>query len=372
VAGLIALAMRASRSPVARPIAFGITWFLLALVPTSIMPLAEVTNDHRMFFPFVGLSLAVVWGLRLALFRKTAGLTVNQSWNRFARVGMVLVLIAAAAGTHARNRVWQTEESLWRDVAEKSPRNGRGLMNYGLVFLPRGDYATALMWFERARVYTPNYWSLEVNLGVANGGLNRAVEAERHFLRAISLAPRLADPLFFYARWLRAVGRTNEAAGHLETALRLNRYSFDSRRLLMQVYSDLRNWQELDRLAAETLQLAPGDPDALRFAAAGANRANQLVAAEQVVRERPTPEAWLELSHMLYQFGRYSECISAANRALELRADYAEAYNNIAAAYNSMQRWDDGIQAASQAVRLKPDDQLARNNLQWALQRKAR
>src|SRR5581483_7904365 len=44
-----------------RPVAFGLVWFALALVPTSIVPLAEVANDHRMFFPFVGLSLAVCW-----------------------------------------------------------------------------------------------------------------------------------------------------------------------------------------------------------------------------------------------------------------------------------------------------------------------
>ena len=55
-----------------------------------------------------------------------------------------------------------------------------------------------------------------------------------------------------------------------------------------------------------------------------------------------------------------------AKKALALKPDYAEAYNNLAAGYNSMQMWDEGIQAATQAVRLKPDYQLARNNLLWA------
>ena len=48
--------------------------------------------------------------------------------------GAVLV----AAGTHERNRVWHDDESLWRDVVAKSPNNGRGLMNYGLIFMQRG------------------------------------------------------------------------------------------------------------------------------------------------------------------------------------------------------------------------------------------
>jgi protein O-mannosyl-transferase len=43
-----------------RPIAFGIFWFLGALAPTSLFVLSEVENDHRMFFPFVGLMFSVV------------------------------------------------------------------------------------------------------------------------------------------------------------------------------------------------------------------------------------------------------------------------------------------------------------------------
>lgn len=55
-----------SKTPSSRPIAFGIAWFALALLPaSSIFPLAEVTNDHRPFFAYIGLSLAVVWGLAL-------------------------------------------------------------------------------------------------------------------------------------------------------------------------------------------------------------------------------------------------------------------------------------------------------------------
>lgn len=40
-------------------VSFGLYWFILTLLPTALTPLAEVENDHRMFLPFVGLSLAV-------------------------------------------------------------------------------------------------------------------------------------------------------------------------------------------------------------------------------------------------------------------------------------------------------------------------
>jgi protein O-mannosyl-transferase len=56
---LIVGTWRFSHRDATRPLAFGTIWFVVALLPTSLTPLAEVANDHRMFFPFVGLSLAV-------------------------------------------------------------------------------------------------------------------------------------------------------------------------------------------------------------------------------------------------------------------------------------------------------------------------
>jgi protein O-mannosyl-transferase len=338
VAALLAAAWRASRTREGRPAAFGILWFLLALVPTSAMPLAEVANDHRMFFAFPGLALAVFWTLRLGLFRETARLTVNRGWVRAAAAGMALALVAAAAGTRERNAVWRTEESLWRDVTVKSPRNGRGLMNYGLVFMGRGQYTTALDYFERALAYTPNYWTLETNIGIADGALGRAAEAERHFRRAMALAPEQSDPNYFYGRWLNAAGRTAESAAQLETAIRKNRLAFDARDLLRKVQS------------REGGQASAPDRTADRRA--------------------PTPESLLEQSDRYYRTGDYTACIAAAREAIALKPDFPEAYNNIAAGYNSLRMWDQGIQAAAEAVRLNPNYQLARNNLLWAMAQK--
>jgi tetratricopeptide (TPR) repeat protein len=367
VVGLLVAAWRTARSRETRPVAFGILWFLLALLPTSLMPLAEVTNDHRMFFPFVGLSLAVFWGLRLMLFPMTARLTTNGRLLRGSVLALALVLAAAAAGTRSRNEVWHSDETLWRDVSLKSPKNGRGLMNYGLVFMERGDYGAALSYFERAMAFTPNYWSLEVNLGVANAGLHADAEAERHFLRALALAPGLADPPYYYARWLSTRGRGGESAAQLAIALQINRLHFDSRHLLMQLYATQKNWAALDPLAEETLRLAPDDEIARRIMANRGNPERAEMAAMGVISGEPTPETYLDLSLREYQAGRFGDSIQAAQKALELRPDYAEAYNNISAAYNSMGKWDEGIQAAAEAVRIKPDYQLAKNNMLWAI-----
>jgi len=91
-----------------------------------------------------------------------------------------------------------------------------------------------------------------------------------------------------------------------------------------------------------------------------------------VQTQSETPEGFLSLSLSYYQAGRYEDCIIAAQQALHLNPNYAEAYNNIAAASNALGRFDDGIRAAQEAVRLKPDFELARNNLAWAQAQRAR
>jgi tetratricopeptide (TPR) repeat protein len=65
--------------------------------------------------------------------------------------------------------------------------------------------------------YTPNYPVLEVNMGIVNA-LNNASEAERHFIRAISLAPEDDQMHFYYGRWLFQIGRATQAIQQLQLA----------------------------------------------------------------------------------------------------------------------------------------------------------
>jgi tetratricopeptide (TPR) repeat protein len=84
-----------------------------------------------------------------------------------------------------------------------------------------------------------------------------------------------------------------------------------------------------------------------------------------------TAGQWLNLSRNLYQESKYLESIGAAQTALRVKPDYAEAYNNIGAAYAALRLWDPAIQADQQAIQLEPGMQLARNNLAWAVRQKA-
>lgn len=370
VAALLVVAFRTSRSRETRPIAFGILWFILALLPTSLMALSNVTNDHRMFFPFVGLALSVFWSLRLVLFRQTAQLTANPLWLRGTVAAAVVVLCVEAVGTYTRNTVWRTEESLWQDVTIKSPRNARGMMNYALSFLTRREYITAISYLERAEQLDPTYGPVEAHLGVALGGLERNDEAERHFQRALELAPNLAEPHIFYGRWLLEKDRLAESQAQLEAAVRTNRLSLPARELLMEVYKKEGNRQAFTQLQYDTVKVTFNEDVANRYMAELMERQKRALAARYP--DGLKPEELVNLSAKYCNSGNYEDCIGAAQKALDLRPGYAEAYNNIAAAYLQMKRWDEGIEAARLALQSKPNYDAAKSNLEWGLSHKTK
>jgi protein O-mannosyl-transferase len=363
VFGLILLAAWCSRRREWRPAAFGLWWFLLALLPTAIFPLSEVENDHRMYFPFVGVSLAVSWTAERWLYAK---LPRRRSVTRALSSVCLCLLAIAAWGTWQRNAVWRTEESLWYDVTRKSPRNGRGLMNYGLTQLARGDAARALDYFQRATAYTPNYPFLEINLGIAHGAVKQDEAAERHFARAIELAPGETRSHYYYARWLKQKGRWQESIPRLHQAVALNPSYLDARYLLIQIFFEHADWTDLKAAAEDTLQHFPADTTASSYLSAIPTEADGLREAEQVERPSFPPDAYLALSFSYYQSGRYQDCIAAAQQVLRLRPNDATAYNNIAAAYEALQMWDPAIEAARAALKIRPGFELARNNLAWA------
>jgi len=265
VAALLFFAIGAARKERLRPISFGILWFLIALLPTSLIPLAEVTNDHRVFFPYVGLVMAVSWTLALAMARWKESAPPGRAFSRWAAAGIAILLAAYAYGTHQRNTVWRSEETLWRDVARKSPENARGLMNYGLALMRKGDYRGAEKYFTDALMKSPSYSYLHVNMGVLKAATGEPGEAEGYFRNAIALGPGYPECYFHYAKFLKDGKRYDEATGNLQKAQKLAPAHLGARHLLMDIYFEQLRFGNLEELAVQTLLVAPTDPKALYY-----------------------------------------------------------------------------------------------------------
>jgi len=349
VAGLLFIlaalfvACRASFKQQNRPIAFGILWFFIALLPTStVIPFAEVLNDHRTFFPYIGLFIAAA-----CLFRNL--LTNYPSFQRgmgkwaFATAA-VLLLSFHAFGTYKRNKVWATDESLWKDATVKAPLNGRGWMNYGITLMGHGDYNGAMACFEKTTRLNPYYTYAFINIGIVKGQLGDPVNAESNFKRAMELGPLVPDVYIFYGRFLINQKRFADAKDILQKGLNIS-----------PQHSQLHLLMDQANAASNTYQV---------------NTATAIDKVSTDIKKAPTAEKYLDLSLQYYNAQQYEKCIEAAKQALLLKPGYDLAYNNICAAYNRLKQWDKAIEAGEQGIKLNPNNQLIKGNLEEAYKEK--
>lgn len=327
---LIWLAFKASSKPETRMVSFGLIWFFITLAPTSsIIPLAEVLNDHRAFIPYMGLTIAVVFGIHYVLIRYFS-VQIRQTGTRKLLWSLLfLVLAANAYGVHQRNKVWKDDRSLWKDVTEKSPGNGRGFMNYGLALMFRGEYAEAEENFLKAKALNPDYSLVYINLGILKNATGDPSSAEIYFQQALNTSTTGFQAHYYYGKFLSDRGRIEEAKAQLKQALMLYPGDYQSRQLL----DNLEN-------VAQTLLESPQNPS--------------------------TADDFLNLSLAMYHAEDFEACIEAAQKALEIQPDYPEAYNNIGIALVQLGRYEEGISAYRKALELRPGYQLVINNLAQA------
>ncbi|MBI3247714.1 MAG: tetratricopeptide repeat protein [Deltaproteobacteria bacterium] len=359
IAVLLRWLWKASLTAESRPVAFGLAWFFLGLLPaSSIFPLAEVSNDHRAFLAYIGFTLAVVWQTVLILTRWHE----TRPWLRpfvlpAVYVLAVLVLGGHASGTYLRNEVWLSEEALWADVAEKSPNNGRGLMNYGLTKMARGHYTEAKALFDRASVFTPYYPNLETNLGVVTDKLNDPVAAERHFKRALQLQPDYVGGQYFYARWLVEQGRAREAIPMLQRAITLSPALPTSRTLLMNLYAAQGADAELRQLVHDTLAITPTDVTALAYA----NGKPSLPLADADA----DAGRYYRQAVIFTNQERHLDAALLYRHALKLDPQSADTCNNLGWSLAKLGLYREAVPMLERALSLRPDFDLAQSNLAW-------
>ena len=340
VIGLVIAIFRTSAKQETRPVAFGLIWFAAALLPTSLAPFAEVTNDHRMYFPFIGLALSVVSYAGVLLQRYAANFK-GKNYLAYTLVFFLCVLGLNAYGIHQRNKVWRTEESLWRDVTIKSPTNGRGLMMYGIALMDNNNYIMAEYYFKKARTFSPNYGPVYINLGILDVNMHKDGDADQNFETAIACDTTDFTPYAFYAAALVKEGRINKGQQMAEKAYQLNPYSEKTLNILMDIYDETEQWTALQITARHFLSILPANKNAEVYSNAAKDHLPMVLKADgdKTARLPVTAADFLDLSLKYFTDGLYQKCIIACNEAIKLKPDYADAYSNMGAAYNKLQQW---------------------------------
>ncbi len=161
-------------------LALGAAWFLLLLAPSSsIVPLKETMAEHRAYLAGWGLCFMVVVSLTPALAAR----------RRMAIAAAALACLVLGAGTHLRNRAWQSEVTLWQDAVEGNPESAEAWYGYADAQRFSGSFDGAILGYQRAVELDDLFLDAWNNLGIALAEQGRIEEARRTWLSTLERHP---------------------------------------------------------------------------------------------------------------------------------------------------------------------------------------
>jgi Flp pilus assembly protein TadD len=198
-------------------------WFFLILSPTSsIVPLADLAFEHRMYLPLAAVITAVASCGYLARQSLIQHRVIPQHAAKI--LGLCLVVVAASAMgilTYQRNNDYKSELSIWQDTVLKAPDNHRPHFNLGNALSAQGRIDEAISHYSMALRIRPKQAEVHHNWGKALARQGRLDEAIRQYLEALRIKPNLEVTHHDLGSALAGQGRLDEAIKHYSDALRI-------------------------------------------------------------------------------------------------------------------------------------------------------
>lgn len=208
---------------------FGVLWFFMTIsIESSIIPIADVIFEHRLYLPSFGLFLA-------------AGAGGAALWQRVVpgtrTVGFLLVitLVCSAvfgAATYKRNFVWQDQFTLYDDILRKSPEKPRVHYDLGNIYYKAGRLDEAIESYRLALALDPEYANALNMLGVAYRDLGMVERAVGPLAEAARLKP-------YRARFHNDVGYAYYLAGDIDHAIAALKEAIERRPAMSEAHNNL-------------------------------------------------------------------------------------------------------------------------------------
>ncbi len=318
-------------SPAFKLMGFGILWFFITLsVESSIIPIADVIFEHRVYLPSMGIFVCVVTGAFL--------LKENLRSPKAGRV--IVTILALAAGvlsvaTYMRNDMWRDEVKLWKEDALKFPAKERVHYTLGLAYRHHRMSDKAAEQFQLALKINPD--STEAHLGLGNSyqDLGMPDAALKEYLTAISLAPGHWKAHYnLGVLYDQALKMPDKAIKEFLTAINLKPDFIEAYNNLGAVYQALNMPDKAIKEFQTAINLKPD-----------------------------YPEAHYNLANVYKDQGMSGKATEHYLAAIQEKPNYVEAHNNLAILYQSLNMPDKAVNELQTVIRLQPDNETAHFNL---------
>jgi Flp pilus assembly protein TadD/peroxiredoxin len=218
----------------------------------------------------------------------------------------------------------------------------RNYLSYGSVFFQRGYYQQAEASFQLAAKADPMGAEARYGMGSVYLKQDKIREAKESFTEALKLTATYPDTLTNAWNNLGLIatreGKTEDAVGYFQKALRLNPEHFIARLNLGNAYRHEKRWDEARKELEKAVALKPEDPEANYSLGMVFAQADQTERAYELLRKalqyRPAyPEALNNLGVLYLRTGHTQEAVTRFEECIHLAPRFDQSYLNLARVY---------------------------------------
>ena len=295
-----------------------LAWFLIALMPASLVPLNVLVNEHRLYLPCAAFALVSGYaGLAL-------GKRVGRQW--VLALGFA-VLLAASWKTIERNGVWQNEYTLWRDAAAKAPLMARPSIFLGNAYMRDNRVVEAVAAFKHVLRRDPGFYPAHMHLATLYRRLGRDQQAVDILKKGLHLDPTNPAMWSALAESYRSQSGWHQSLSAYEKAVELAPEDAALRNNLGNIYQVLGRAPDALVHHQRALAIAPGDAETLLNLGNAHLMLQQLQEAlahyQQAASARDDfAGAWFNMGYVLEKMALIERALSAYDRAVAIDPAY--------------------------------------------------
>ncbi len=332
--GILTAAAFAVKEKNTKMLIFGAFWFLLFLIPG----LFKRMNNAAEFFDYL------------------------ECRSYLPMIGMLFIL-----GSLIPKKIQSLRNKYFTGVSALI------IIIFGAVtFFEAKDYKSPVAFWEQAVRDNPGRVVNLRQLGMEYQNIDRQDEAEKLFLRALSLNPKYEVDFLYVHLGLVHISREDyaKAAEMFEMARQADPSSKLARKNLANALIELGRYKEAIEPLLEMRQIDPSDPLPLSLLAKAYSNTGDYKQAAEYASMLPAEKSrtvldpiYTQWSTGLFKQGKFEEAIQILKMQIENDPGNHLAYNNLGIAYVQIGKYDEAEENWKKCIKLKPDNMEAQNNL---------
>ncbi len=249
----IAFAIVRSRSRLAM---LGGAWYIISLLPETLIPLNQLVAERRLYVPLFGL-LLVAGAVAERLLRSP-----RKRDKRTLAVATAAMVVFFSMLTVHRNYVYSSEKRLWEDAVSKAPQSENTYQSLGYVYEQAGEPDKARRQWRVAHELAPNNPDIMRNLAVALNKTGKHREALDLIKKALEIEPNSAHGHYNLGSIYVNLDRMEKAEAAFRKAIEISPGYTTPYNNLAVIHINKGEYEKARRLLEKTLSIDPNQPTA--------------------------------------------------------------------------------------------------------------